>query len=333
LTTTLFPYETLQGDLSLALTAVTVDGGHPTVDVVLPGSRSVDLSVLPRQDWNLVEVEALVTGSADEVRRLEQSSFGLAVCIVAACGPTNMRQATQLKRSATDAARWAGSLLLDRRNFSGKVALSAVMGGEALRRPNRFMSRSQAWSIYVDEPAIPIIEGTMRVKWADFTAPDAEPAALRSYMTEVFYPDLQESAPTLYLNSGFAGLPELLADRRGRPPAEEALHQSERMSIASAVWLGMFNSAVAAIDMDEEDASVDWPLAEWQGSVLKTLLARLYPELGEMERLRLAREAWGSPDGAKVLESMAQMEIGKHIGSAIALRRSLERLQRVDVME
>src|SRR5205823_6043882 len=144
---------------------------------------------------------------------------------------------------------------------------------------------------------------------------------------------LEASTPTLYLNSGFKGLPELLSDRRARPPAEEALHQAERMSIASRVWLGMFNAAVAAIEVDDEDGTVDWPLTGWLKSVLQTLLPRLYPDMGDLERLKTVRENWLDADGAKSLESVVQIEIARQLTMATTLRRSLERMQRVESAE
>jgi hypothetical protein len=333
MTTALFPYETPRSDLTITPDVLTVDGKPPAMDVILSGTRTIDLSVLQPTNWRAVEINFNVSGQADEILQLEQRNGQAEAGLVAMCGPTNMRQVVQLKRSSSEAARWYGALRLDRRNFAGKLTIDAILAAQALGRPHRFMARSSPWTVYVDEPDIPIIEGTLRVRWADFTSTEVQPTFLHKYENEVYFADLEDTTPTLYLNSGFKGLPELLSDRRTRPPAEEALHQSERMSIASRVWLGMFNAAVAAIEVDDEDGSVDWPLTGWLKSVLQTLLPRLYPEMGELERLTTVRENWLDADGAKSLESVVQIEIARQLAMATTLRRTLERMQRLESAE
>ena len=101
--------------------------------------------------------------------------------------------------------------------------------------------------MHVDPPAIPIIEGTLPVQWADFPSADNIPNTAKG---DAFFADLSEDAPIIYLNSAFEGLPELLSDDENRPPAELALREAEFRRIGTSVWLGMFNVAAAGIELD-----------------------------------------------------------------------------------
>src|SRR5438105_8097335 len=112
------------------------------MDLILTGTRTIDLSIVQPANWKTVEISFRVNGQADELREVEERNGQVEVGLVAMCGPTNVRQVVQLKRSAVDASRWHGLLQLDRRNFSCKVTLDAILAAEALGRPHRFMARS-----------------------------------------------------------------------------------------------------------------------------------------------------------------------------------------------
>src|SRR5207249_12212444 len=142
MTATLFPYETPRSDLTITPDEVTVDGKSPAMDLILTGTRTIDLSIVQPPYWKGVEISFHVNGQADELRELEGRNGQVEAGLVAMCGPTNMRQVVKLKRSPVESSRWHGTLHLDRRNFAGKLTLDAILAAEALGRPHRLMVRS-----------------------------------------------------------------------------------------------------------------------------------------------------------------------------------------------
>ena len=82
-----------------------------------------------------------------------------------------------------------------------------------------------------DVPAVLPLEGSLPVKWLDFTS-EHSPAHLQANQHEPFYADLTIHQPTVYLNSSIPGYQNLLSDRKGRGPLDAALHNAERVGIA-----------------------------------------------------------------------------------------------------
>src|SRR5262249_55188929 len=152
------------------------------------------------------------------------------------------------------------------------------------------------WTVHVDPPAIPIIEGTLPVQWAHFPSSDHIPDTAKS---DAFFADLSEDAPVVYLNSAFDGLPELLSDDENRPPGELALREAEYRRIGTSVWLGMFNVAAASIELnagedgDEGTTEPELPTGEWQRSVLQTLIPRMFDESESEVLLKIATARTG----------------------------------------
>jgi hypothetical protein len=327
----LYPYPTLSAPLETSVSNVLVEDLEPRVQVVRTDSRAIDLSSIPLAgSWHRVQFHFEVAGPSTEIREFDDVGASLSLTTVISSGPTNMRQTFPLTRSAIDPARWSGTIGIDRRNFSTKATLKAILAGAVAGIEDRFLGESHPWNIYFEEPAIPPIEGTLRVKWVDFRSPEAPPA-VQHYSNEIFYAEFLEDPPIIYLNSGFPGLFGLLKDARSRPPAEQALHDSVRMGIASSVWTALLNTAIAGIQGGEEnpdgdDEQPDWPSTDWQVSVLRGLLPRIFEGLSPTEALRHALDARDSADAAAALESRAQLVIGSRLKVAAALRRGLTRL-------
>jgi len=320
---TLFPYDQLFGDLVLAIDDLKVDGMWPAKDPTDTQFRLLNLDALERQDWRTLSLVAHIEGPADELADLEQRGSSPTITLVAACDATNERQAARLTRSETDVARWHGTLELDRANFRGKTSLYGVLAAKVERSPFRLLGRTEDWTIYFDEPAIPPVEGTLRVRWVHFKGEDRPEVLPDDSEHEPFYIDLESTVPIVYLNSDFEGLPGLLSDERGRPAADSALRDAEYRRIATAAWTEIFNVGVAAIRKGE-DEEADWPAIDWQENALRSLLPRIYP-MTPTEALGRAHEDI-TGDGALGLQSRAQIAISKEISAGRSLRRSIDRL-------
>src|SRR5262249_25103315 len=156
------------------------------------------------------------------------------------------------------------------------------------------------WLLYFDEPDIPPIEGTLRVKWANFKGPAREECIPAGAETESFYVALEESPPVVFLNLDFPGLPDLLSDEPSRPEPEKALREAEYRRIATAAWTEVVNVAVAAIRPCEEGEEPRWPDQDWQEQALRSVLPQVYEDMSLPEALAKAHADFQG-DGALTL--------------------------------
>jgi len=320
----LYAYRTLFGDLELSVAELRIDDADPGGDTVDAQFNLVSLYALERQDWTFATLSLVVAGPADEIGELGVAGEP-AVTAVAFCSATNARQAVSLTRSQVDPALWTGDLELQRENFYGKVEMWALLTATVDAVPHRWIGESAKWNVHFEEPAVLPIEGTLRVRWAEFENDRPEVIPM-SAAREVFYIDLESSVPTIYLNSDFEGLPDLLSEERGRPDAETALRDAEYRRIATAAWSEIFNVAVAAIRPGDDGQEPSWPSVDWQEKALHSLLPRIYDMTLSEALSRAFADATG--DGALGLHARAQLAIAKEIGAGRSLRRSLDRLNR-----
>jgi hypothetical protein len=304
----IFPYQTLEGDVRLRLHAGGLDDGDWPRSPYTPDNRLVQLHELDKEDWQIAQFNVEVTVPAEEVQKLNERGAAVRVFAVAQCTGTQYRATIQLVSPHMEPAKWGGTIEMARDNFHGKVTVHALVVGEVHGSSNRYLAISDAWTIYFDEPDIPPLTGTMRVRWVDFDNP-GDLRFLIAFTEHAFYSDLDSAQPTLYLNASkkFEGFTSLLGDRK-RTPAERPLHNAERVSIARTVWMALFNTSIASMAVDD-DAELDWPAEDWKRKVLRKMLARIYPLKSDSERLQAAHEAWNSNERAGHLESLAQVKI------------------------
>jgi len=328
---TLFPYETLSAPLRLTITNLRIDDANPTVDVLVSDARLVNVDQLPSENWSTASFTVSVSGNQAEVESFEKKGAELTLHLVVNCALTNIRQVVRLERAAGAETRWVGKISVDRLSFRGRAAVYGVLAGTTNGTTSRFLGQTAEWSVHFDVPAVLPLEGSLPVKWLDFTSKRA-PKHLQENQHEPFYADLTSQRPTVYLNSSIPGYQNLLSDRKARPPLDAALHNAERIGIARAVWLQLLGASVAGIAL-EEDEEPAWPGVEWEKQVLKALLPSMYGESSESEALHQAAHARYNNDGARDLQSRALLAISKRMGVARILSQSMNKLARTEVTE
>jgi len=328
---TLFPYETLSAPLSLTITNLRIDDTKPTVDVLVFDARLVNVYQLPNEDWSTASFTVSVSGNQAELETFEKNGADFTLHLVVNCALTNIRQVVRLERAPGAETRWVGKISVDRPSFRGRAAVYGVLAGTTDGTTSRFLGQTEEWSIHFDVPAVLPLEGSLPVKWLDFTSEHA-PKHLQENQYEPFYADLTIHQPTVYLNSSIPGYQNLLSDRKSRLPLEAALHNAERVGIARAVWLQLLNASVAGITL-EEDEEPAWPGVEWEKQVLKALLHYMYGESSESEALHQAAQARYNNDGVRDMQSRAQLAISKRMGVARILSQSMNKLARTEVTE
>lgn len=327
-----FPYKTIAGDVELRIPEGKLDDGAFPKNPFTPDQRLVQLYDLDRRAWRSVSFELELIGPADEVAALEKAGGEVTATAVAQCPATQLRQTVRLQRAASKAAKWNGTVELNRDNFRGWVELVGLIVGVVASRPARHLGRSEPWSLHFDEPAVLPLEGTLRVQWIDFKNP-GEQQFLSDHADKPSFTDLSDTVPTVYLNKcdDFAGLPSIMDDRRRTNKWDKALHDSQRVGIARSVWLAMLNAALAAVREDEDGGDPNWPAEDWKRQVLQALLPEIYPDVSPEQALAQAMADKKSPDGAATLESRAEAAINSQVSAGKILRRTLDALANAEL--
>jgi hypothetical protein len=319
----IYPYRTLFGDTTSRVVAVKVDDEHIPTRLIDADRQEVALVDLERSGWETAHVTVGVVGPKSELRELADDRLEPTAIAVLHCGPTNARVSGVLEADEHDPSHWYGTFDLSRDDWFGKIIVRGFITARVDSVEHRIIGSAPEWILHLDDVPRPPVHGAITIKWENFGAPD-EFKALRRYEAEPAFLHLDPAEPVLYLNRGFDGLEPLLRDRRGRRPGEQALHDQTRATIAAETWAGLFNAALQAIDLDDEDP--DWPASDWQRTALELLLDRMYDEKGPEDALRevvaLLREA----DGGPALQERLLPAVSVQASVAKLLRASITRL-------
>lgn len=322
----IYPYPRLFGDVAVKIDSLQVD------DEPVPGARvdadrrEVRLLDLERADWAVAELTVVLSGPLTELRELEQSGIEPAAFAVAHCAASNTRQAVELKPDPDNAARWRGTLELQRSNWFGRIDLRGALVATVEGVGDRVIGTPDAWVIRLDDVPPPPVNGAIRTVWHDFLSPDEELSWLLEHKAEPAFLRLDDDQPTLYLNRGFEGLKMLLDLKSKRDGGEQALHDQARASIATEVWTAMFNAAVQAIRHEEEDGAPDWPEEAWKRTALEMLLDRVYPDKEPEDALQEIAELRRDESSGGALQQMMLIAVSRHVGGARLLRGAISEL-------
>lgn len=313
----LFPYKTLPDEVHLTVDRAEFDTGAAHNDI---NQESRVISLQDRAgNFETLSLDFTVTAPATEVTAMEgdgSSRHPLNVAVVARCGPANLRQVIQLDRTAVPQPEWKGTLELNRHSFRDRVQLHAVVtaahadfSGIRQPRPFCFVGVSEEWQILSELAGTPPPGrgGSLPVKWVSFADPSLP--HLHDHKSLPFYAELNGAFPEVLLNLDFPGLTSIFPLQGPPGGALRPLHEAERTSIARAVWQGMFQTALAAIIVDKDTGSADWPADTWKKDVLTELLPRVYPGTEPREALRQIVQ--DREDGAAALQSRLLLAVSK----------------------
>jgi hypothetical protein len=317
----IYPYDRLVEEIPLSLSNLRLDGSAPDRDPIVADFRTADVSAVAPDGWNTLEVEANAPVPTDELEEFEAGGRQPLVVIVVDCPATNLRASVICQHHGS--GQWTGSIVFERDRISGTVLVRAVLAATVNGGRRREVGESPVWTIHVDPPSIPVIEGNLPVRWINFETSEVIPESVRN---DPFFADLSEDAPVVYLNSGFEGLPELLSDDTNRPVAELALREAEYRRIATSVWMGMFNVAAAAIEFEgnDEDAEPGLPQIEWQRSVLQALIPRMYDETESEVLARIVAARLG--DESRDIQARVAAAIAQVVDHSGSLKRRIKQL-------
>jgi hypothetical protein len=309
----LFPYKTLFGDVRVSVPEIKIDG--VTVDHRVDlDQRVIDLRRVER-DWETATISLVVNATGSEIAETDDP-----VCVaVINCGPTNTRVSTMLKPDEYNVGRWTGDVTLDRPYWYAQATIRCGIVATVDGRGNRLIGWGANWTLSFDDLPNRPVNGAIKITWVDFNDPGDDKQYLQHHTENYMYLSLDQDEPQIFLNSGFDGLEQLLADRRRRA-ADKALHDEVRASIADKTWGALFNTALAAVKPDDDTGEPGWPDVAWQRGVLEALLPRMYPDKAPDEALL---EAWTSRS-----TSDSPGTLQEHLALATAVQSKANRLLR-----
>jgi hypothetical protein len=322
---TIYPYETLAGDVTLALGDAETDGHAARGAWRDTDERVLDLSNLERAAWSTASIPVEVVGPPTELQERRAAGGNPTAHIVVQCGFTNTRQAYELTED-TDAARWRGEIHLDREFWFGRVEVSTYITDRVPTGEERVVGVADTWAVLLDDLPQSPVRGELTVVWRDFDDKDVDPPFLASAKGEPYYHFLDPHEPVLYLNVAFPGLEPLLRDRSGRRPAgEQALHDQVRVGIATKFLLAAANAALSSVGAEDGEPP-SWPESDWQTELLESLLRRAYPKRAAEDALAEVVALLGTEDGAGQVQNLLISSVDQHVGANRLLKLSIKAL-------
>ncbi|WP_353814855.1 hypothetical protein [Agromyces sp. SYSU T00266] len=321
----LYPYQTLVGDVRLTVDKVVIDGKPLSNNYIDPDLPEIAFRDLDADHWEEAAIEVTVTAPAGELSG-HPGWTDVQAAVQMNCSFTNTRRVLVLAEDAHSPGRWRGTVLLARDEWYGRATMHAMVAATVDGVAHRTLGTSDTWALSFDDLPPSPVHGSIAVQWVDF-ANDTE-HGLRPFKDDAHHLRLDPEAPVLYLNSGFDGLEALLGDRRRRPPAEQAMHDSTRSNIASDAWQAMFVTALDVVEADPETGMPEWPAEEWRVVVLRMLLPRIYPHLGPDDALIEAVQARRSGEGSGELLERLLPAAAMQVGTSALLRRGISLLEK-----
>lgn len=325
----IYPYDTLVGDVDFSIRSATVDGHSVPANSLEPDRRLLAVAAIGRESWELTTIDVEVTAPQTEIKEFIANGARPTAVLVLHGGRTNMRMSARLSPDPRNPARWTGRLDIDRPYWYGRLVLEARIVAAVGNVDARVIGNATPWSVFLDDVPRPPVHGNIPVKWDDFRDPRSLPE-LKRVAEQPFFIHLDADMPVLYLNEGFEGLRRLMADEARRQKDAQVLHDQTRVTIATAAWTAMFESAIATAAELGEPGQPELPSPDWQRSVLQILLDRMYEERTLEDALEEAVRLLQQGDGYSTVQSRLAAAVSDQIGGGRLLRASINRLEAVD---
>lgn len=313
----IFPYQTLGSELQCSIknpSLVSISGQRTSRKPIELDTNSevnvINLSHPADPNWQALRFDVLIAGSREELEPLFQAHGELHCVVTANCRLSKLRQSVVLQRADTNRYAWKGTVEVNRCDVFGLIKINGFLSGHTAGRDHRYLAHTNEWVIYLDEAYMPQISGSLKVMWINFKS-DQTYGDMRRFATEPYYVNLEPPIPELYLNKGFTGLPEILSDEI-KVGVRRAVQETLRTGIAKSTWLALFQASMEGIGEEDQDDEPRLPESEWQVSVLRQILPKIYPGLTLEAALRAAVEERKS-QGSGRIESQAVSVIGRDI--------------------
>jgi hypothetical protein len=310
-----FPYKTLAGEVDFRVTAVRQDRVDLDISVFSAQERVVALHQVEKAEWESARLTLSATLPEKELASGPWSE--VAVVAVLTEKSTNSRTTAMLTRSEDGGADWTGQLRFWRSAYRSRAELAvmvvATVGGVAGRVVGRC---EQDWLVDLTART-PVRRKELRIEEVDFR--NESYAWLHPFKESPWFIETAGDLPTVYLNTGFDGISELL--NSGGGPMEKAVRDMLAAQIATDVWTAVFHSAVSDLELDAEGAP-QWP-GGWRDAVLRSMLSDVLPDqsgadaLREIHARRTESSGWNELQPRINYAATRRGKVARHLGTAI----------------
>lgn len=320
-----FPYPTLFGDVSLDVTAVSVDGAELPYSHVSKVEQTVALHRTGREEW---EVATLHLAAKLPEAELSEGPWVDPVCLaVLTEKATNARSTTRLTRSPDGS--WRGSIELAHARHLNRASLGLTVVATLDDMAGRFIGAAEKdW--FVDlKVTTPVRQRDIEIVEIDFREGPHE--WLHPFKESPWIVETTGDIPTVYLNtSAVEGLIDALHGTGGSPE-EKMLREMTASQVAQDAWTAMFHTAISDLDLDE-DGTPRMP-AGWREAVVRMMLPDVLPgrqltdALFDINERRTKGFGWSELQTSVQYAAGRRSQITKKLTNAV---RSVHRSDRSD---
>lgn len=270
------PYKFDREKLEIDVVGVDV-GGRDKENAVRRSKHQIPLQ--KSEDWQettiTVEVEIHDTAT-DLLPPDEKNNPPWEVVLVASCTETKWRRRFPLDSDPGN-GRWSGGVTVQRKTVRGTLDFQAFLvrtkklsNGNTgyARRKNARLASSPQWKVYFDDPQMPS-GGGLEFWWESFEENDHLPDSDK----HIYYIDLSDDPPNVYLNSDVEELESILHSEATRG-SKAAVRNVIEDSLAQSIWLVLaMDSILSKRDKNMEKRELQ---QEWRENVFDRFNEDLY---------------------------------------------------------
>lgn len=310
------PYRFDSEQLTVFVVGVEV-GGRDKQNAVRRSKHQIPLQEM--EDWGktILTVEVKPHDAATELLpEAERVDPPWEVVLVSKCTEAKWRKRVELKKEP-NSDRWTGGVTVTRDEVRGAMNLQAFLVRTSTReeddsgfarRKNARLASSPVWTVYFDDPQMPS-GGGMEFFWKSFEEEKNLPESDR----HVYYVDLSDDPPTVYLNEDVQGLKPILHSEATRG-SQAAIRNVIEDSLGQSVWITL---AVDSILSRREKDMEDRVPVQWKENVFQRFEENLYSL-----DIDAPDEDIRDPEAAgEVLQSLA-----RSVQSRVNIRKSTDKL-------
>ncbi|MFE7596461.1 hypothetical protein [Streptomyces sp. NPDC057494] len=318
---TVHPYPTLVGKIDVGVTRASIDGKPLQLSLISQRERVIAFHGIERADWVEGVIEISVSAPTEELA--DGPWAGVSCVAVLTEGATNTRVVSRLHRDRLD-GRWHGEVCLRRTEHVARAALEVRFIGSYGGVDGRIIGGCETPWVVDFLTRTTTRQSEMAIVEEDFR--DGPQQWLHPFRDTPWLVDTSGDLPTVFLNTSFEGLAELLKGARG--PLEKATASLVAAQIAGEAWSAMFDAALGDLDRDE-DGTVQLP-GGWRESVLRLMLPDVVPglpladALAEAQSRRQEGNGWAELQPRIQFAASRRAQIPKNLTSAI---RAVSRAQ------
>ncbi|WP_162893012.1 hypothetical protein [Salinibacter ruber] len=267
------PYRFDREQLDLYVVGVDV-GGRDKENAIRRTKQQIPLQ--ESENWNetTLTVEVELHESAHELLpEDERVDPPWEVVLATRCTEAKWRRKFHLEN---DHGRWTGGITVKRDEVRGALDLQAFLvrtaeagaeSSEFARRKSARLASSPEWKVYFDEPQMPS-GGGMEFWWESFEENERLPDSDK----HIYYIDLSDNPPTVYLNQDVQELQSILHSKATRG-SEAAIRNLVEDSLGQSLWLTL---AIDSILSKRDENMEERVPRDWKVNVFRRFEEELY---------------------------------------------------------